>query len=66
MKNHKIEMLNGGRFISTHIGATVYYDARHRIIKTRLTGGKWAELVQERQTDGSYLDQFLSIEGIII
>jgi hypothetical protein len=66
MKNHEIKMLAGGRFISRHLGGTVYFDARHRVIKTRLTGGTWAELVQERLGDGSYRDQFLSIDGQIL
>jgi hypothetical protein len=59
-------MLEGGRFISQHLGATVYHDARHRVIKTELEGGQWGELVQERLENGSYRDQFLSIGGRII
>ncbi len=66
MKNHKITMLEGGRFISQHLGAIIYFDARHRVIKTRLTGGVWAELVQERLGDDSYRNQFISIGGQIL
>jgi hypothetical protein len=48
--------------ISHHDGGVdVYYDSRHKVIKTRLSGGGFAELVQERQADGSYKDQILCI-----
>jgi hypothetical protein len=66
MKNDKIKMLAGGRFISHRLGATVYYDARHRVIKTRLENGQIAELVQERLADNSYRNKFLSIAGVIL
>jgi hypothetical protein len=59
-------MLNGGRFVSEHLGGLVYYDARHRVFKVRLEGGKTAELVQERLEDGSYRDQFLTIDGKLL
>ena len=42
-------------------GVDVYYDSRHKDIKTRLAGGGFAELIQELQADGSYQDQRLSI-----
>jgi hypothetical protein len=42
-------------------GVEVYYDSRHKVIKTPLSGGGFAELVQVRQPDGSYRDQMLSI-----
>jgi hypothetical protein len=50
-------------------GVDVYYDNRHKIIRTRLSGGGFAELVQELQADGSYRDQMLSINdapGLVI
>jgi len=62
----KITMLKNGRFISEHLGGLVYYDARHRVIKTRLEDGKIAELVQERLENNSYRDQFLTIGGKLI
>jgi hypothetical protein len=58
-----IQMLSGGRFLSAHIGALVYFDQRHKIIKTKLSDGSFAELVQERQSDGSYRDQILTIRN---
>ena len=66
MTNPKITMLEGGRFVSEHLGGLVYYDARHRVLKTRLEDGKIAELVQERLEDGSYRDQFLTINGKLL
>ncbi len=62
----KIEKLNGGRFISWHAGnVTVYYDSRHKVIRTPVSGG-FVELVLERQSDGSYFRQMLvtHIEGV--
>jgi hypothetical protein len=56
-----ITMLSGGRFIASHIGCTVYYDSRHKVIKTRLSGGGFAELVKERQNDGTWSDQMFVI-----
>jgi hypothetical protein len=56
----KITMLNGGRFLSRHDGAIVYYDSRHQILKVRMEGGYTFELVRERVEDGSYRDQLLS------
>jgi hypothetical protein len=56
------EFLSGCRMVSHRDGGVdVYYDSSHKVIKTRLSGGGFAELVQERQADGSYRDQMLSI-----
>ena len=58
------QFLPGARMISHRDGGVdVYYDGRHRIIRTRLSGGGLAELVQELQADGSYRDQMLSINN---
>jgi len=57
---NRIEMMKGGRFISHHDGAKVYYDSRHKVIKARVEGGGFFELLRERQADGSYRDQMLS------
>jgi hypothetical protein len=62
----RITLLDGARFISAHIGAEVYFDSRHRLIKTTLDKGIKAELMQERQADGSYKDQYLIIEDSIV
>jgi hypothetical protein len=59
-------MMNGGRFISHHLGGQIYFDARHRVIKAKLEGNIFGELVQELELDGTYKDQFLSINGSII
>jgi hypothetical protein len=57
-------MLNNGRFISDHgSGTTCYYDSRHKVIKARLSGGGFAELIKELQMDGSYRNQFLTVCG---
>src|SRR6516164_8719018 len=55
-----ITMLNGGRFISGHEGATVYYDSRHKVLKIPVEGDVVLELVVERQSDGSYRNQLLT------
>ena len=55
-----ITMLNGGRFISRHNGATVYYDSRHKILKVPVEGDVVLELVLERQSGGSYRNQLLT------
>ena len=56
-----VTMLNNGRFISDHgSGTTCYYDSRQKLIKTRLSGGGFAELIKELQMDGSYRNQFLT------
>ena len=54
---HRIEMLKGGRFISHHADAEVYYDSRHKVIKSRMEGGGFFELIKEMQADGSYRSQ---------
>jgi hypothetical protein len=54
-------MMKDGRFISHHDAAEVYYDSRYKIIKTRMEGGAFFELVKERQVDGSYGSKMLSI-----
>ena len=59
-----VTMLNNGRFISDHgSGTTCYYDSRHKLIRTRLSGGGFAELIKELQPDGSYRNQFLTLCG---
>jgi hypothetical protein len=58
-KGDRIQMIKGGRFISHHDAAELYYDSRHKIIKTRMEGGGFFELVKVTQADGSYLDQML-------
>jgi hypothetical protein len=59
--NKTIEMLSGRRFLSHHIGAEVYYDTRHQVIKTSFTGGGYGELIKELQPDGRYRNQILFI-----
>jgi hypothetical protein len=56
---NRIEMMTGGRFISHHDAAELYYDSRHKIIKTRMEGGGFLELIQEMQADGSYWNEML-------
>ena len=73
MKTNRIEMLSGGRFVSHHDHAMVYFDSRHRVIKTELEGGMLAELVEELQPEGiftssdwpkrSYRPQLLTVNG---
>ena len=51
----------------------VYFDSRHRVIKTELEGGMLAELVEELQPEGiftssdwpkrSYRPQLLTVNG---
>ena len=60
---NKIRTLDRGRFISKHAGGFAYYDSRHRVHKTALSEGFVGELVQERQPDGTYRDQLLTIPG---
>ena len=59
--NDTIEMLGARRFLSHHIGAEVYYDSRHQVIKTSFAGGGHGELVKELQPDGRYRNQILFI-----
>ena len=47
-------MLSGGRFVSHHEQALVYYDSRHRVIQTQLEGGSRGELVEELQPEGIF------------
>jgi len=63
---NRITLLVGMRFTSAHIGAQVYFDSRHRLIKTTLDKGIKGELMQERQADGSYKDQYLIIEDSLV
>jgi hypothetical protein len=59
-----VTMLNSGRFISDHgSGTACYYDSRHKLNRTRLSDGGFAELIKELQPDGSYRNQFLTICG---
>ena len=59
--NNRIQMLSSRRFLSHHLGAEVYYDSRHRVIKTSFSGGGHGALVKELQPDGSYRNQILFI-----
>ena len=61
-----IRLLNNGRFLSKHSGATVYFDSKHRIIKSQLEGGIEATLIQERQADDSYQYQLITIANEVI
>ena len=55
---------NNDRLISDHgSGTTCYYDSRHKLLKTHLSGGGSAELIKELQQDGSYRNQFLTVCG---
>jgi hypothetical protein len=55
-----VEMRNNGRFISHHgNGVDVYYDSRHRIIKSRVAGGCLATLVMEQTPEGGWRAQML-------
>jgi hypothetical protein len=73
MKTHRIERLSGGRFVSHHEHALVYFDSRHRVIQTKLEGGVLGELVEELQPEGiftssdwpkrSYRPQLLTVNG---
>jgi hypothetical protein len=58
---NRIQMMRGGRFISHHDAAEVYYDSRCTIIKAHMEGGGFFELVKERQADGSYGSETLSV-----
>ena len=59
-----VTLLNNGRFISDHgSGTTCYYDSRHKLIRTRLSGGGFAELIKELQPGGIYRNQFLTVCG---
>jgi hypothetical protein len=59
--NNTIEMLNGRRFLSHHIGAEVYYDIQHQVIKTSFADGGHGELIKELQPDGRYRNEILFI-----
>ena len=59
--NNKVQMLSSRRFLSHHIGAEVYYDSRHQVIKTWFTGGGHGELIKKLQADGSYRKEILLI-----
>ena len=61
-----VRMLNNGRFISDHgSGTTCYYDRRHKLIRTRLSGGGFAELIKEMRPDGTDRNQFLTVCGAV-
>jgi hypothetical protein len=62
MKAHKITLLGSRRFLSQHLGATLCYDRKHMVIKVRLSGGGYGELVRERQGDETYRDQMCVID----
>jgi hypothetical protein len=55
-----IKLIRGDRFISYHEAAEVYYDSQYKVIKARMEGGVFFELLKERQADGSYRHQMLS------
>jgi hypothetical protein len=57
-----VTMLSNGRFISDHgFGTICYYDRRHKLIRTRLSGGGFAELIKEVRPDGTDRNQFLTV-----
>ena len=59
-----VTILNNGRFISVHgSGTTCYYDSRHKLIRTRLSGGGFAELIKETRSDGTDRNQLLTVCG---
>jgi hypothetical protein len=61
-----IKQLSAVRFISAHIGATVYH-SRHRLIKTKLEGGVIGELMQEIRSNGfEFRDQYVLVGKEII
>jgi len=56
-----IEMRNDGRFISHHgNGVDVYFESRHKIIKSHMEGGSWATLVMGQDTEGHRRAQMLT------
>jgi len=56
-----IEMRNDGRFISHHgNGVDVYFDSRHKIIKSHMEGGCWATLVMGQDIEGHRRAQMLT------
>ena len=60
-----VTILNNGRFISDHgSGTTCYYDRRHKLIRTRLSGGGFAGLIKELQPDGTDRALFLTVCGV--
>ena len=61
MTSNRIEIISGGRFISHHAsGVDVYYDSRHRIIRSRVEGGCLVELVLARDDECEhYREQML-------
>ena len=66
-------MLSGGRFVSHHNDALVYFDSRHRVTKIELEGGMLGELVEELQPESiftspdwpkrSYRAQLFTVHG---
>lgn len=57
-----IELGNNGRFISHHgSGVDIYYDSRHRIIRSRVEGGCLATLVMDQDTEGHWKAQMLEV-----
>ena len=62
MQRKAIEMRKHGRFISHHLsGIDVYYDSRHKIIKSRVAGGCLAILVMDQDTEGHWRAQMLEV-----
>ena len=58
-----ITVKDRGRFFSQHVGAMVYHDARHKVYKVRMEGGYIFEMVQEKQPDGRFRPQLLTIHA---
>jgi hypothetical protein len=60
-----ITILNNSRFISDHgSGIICYHDSRHNLIRTRLSGGGFAGLIKELQSDGTDRALFLTVCGV--
>jgi hypothetical protein len=62
-KDRKIVLKDRGRFFSYHAGSTVYHDSRHKVFQVPMEGGYVFDLVQERQSDGSFRNQLLTARG---
>ena len=61
---NKIELLGFGRFISHHLGGEVYYDSRHKVLKTTCRDGTVLELVKETSDGGeTYRDQMIVVNN---
>jgi hypothetical protein len=57
-----IKMMSGGRFVSHHgTACDVYFDSRHKIIKSRMEDGAYGELVLAMNSEGKFHAQLLSV-----